>query len=46
MQHHIFSPYRVCPLGAHVDQSTPLAGDSLKDALSVFISLRIKLGTC
>ena len=19
MQHHIFSPYRVCPLGAHVD---------------------------
>ncbi|MBQ8866114.1 MAG: galactokinase, partial [Bacteroidaceae bacterium] len=18
-QHHIFSPYRVCPLGAHVD---------------------------
>ena len=30
-QYHIFSPYRVCPLGAHVDNGRFIRSDSFDD---------------
>ena len=31
MQYHIFSPYRVCPLGAHVDHQHGLVTGVVND---------------
>ena len=41
MQHHIFSPYRVCPLGAHVDHQHGLVtGFAIDKGVDLWIDAR------
>lgn len=48
-QHHIFSPYRVCPLGAHVDHQHGLVtGFAIDKGVDLWFDVRedslVKLG--
>ncbi len=41
MQHHIFSPYRVCPLGAHVDHQHGLVtGFAINKGVDLWFDIR------
>ena len=40
-QHHIFSPYRVCPLGAHVDHQHGLVtGFAINKGVDLWFNIR------
>ena len=41
MQYHIFSPYRVCPLGAHVDHQHGLVtGFAIDKGVDLWVDVR------
>ena len=48
-QYHIFSPYRVCPLGAHVDHQHELVtGFAIDKGVDLYFDVRSKMadGRC
>ena len=50
-QYHIFSPYRVCPLGAHVDHQHGLVtGFAINKGVDLWFNVRedskVKLTSC
>ena len=48
-QYHIFSPYRVCPLGAHVDHQHGLVtGFAIDKGVDLYFDVRSKMadGRC